>query len=617
MTIYDKNLRTLAAHYPEMDKRIEEAETEQTLEILEEIAFDGEMILKIKKEEKICYLNGKRDTKEMAQRWVETLGKLQRDTPVLMMGLGNFTYLKELAEQTEKKLTIVIYEPSLQIFLKFLEMVDLQKWMEKHLIIFWVDGLDGMNAKNMREMLGQVLKYEMLDHFKHLILPNYEVLFPEEALVFAKNCRDMALKALSGYETNRLFAGVMVKNLFANARYLCDGYKTTQLIDVVPRDIPGIVVAAGPSLDKNIKDLKKAKGRAFICAVDTAIKPLLREGIVPDMFAVIDALKPVELVKTEGVQQIPLLTTLNASPEVLDYHTGMKFFFNEGYQFAEEIFQRSGHRAGDVSSGGSVATHIFSLLYKIGIETIILVGQDLAYTNNKAYADGTFHEKMVEEDTSNFIMVEGNFEEKVPTQPDLKLFIDWYNTYIDGIKEIDKEFKVINATEGGAKIQNTEVMTLKEAIEQECSKTVDIDECLRKLPPMLDEEARSWTIDYLHGIPEEFREEKKELEKLKKLYRKLDKICDKKNTDKKEYLSIMKKIEKQLKVIERKSVYQLISMTMSNAHYMLLGEQYFQEKSLQKEGKEIARMGIGYVEDAEKLAVVFETYTEEIFSELS
>lgn len=619
MTMYEKNLKTLADYYPEMDQRIMEARAvqKQVLEIFEETSCDGEKILKIKKDDRICYLNGKRNAVEAAQSWVKTLGDLVRDTPVLMMGIGNFSYLKELAEQTKKRLTIIIYEPSLQIFLKFLEMTDIRKWMEKHVIIFWVDGLDGMDEKNMQGMLGAVLRYEMLDHFKHFILPNYETLFSEKAVEFMKVCRDVAVKALTGYQTNRIFAGVMVKNLFSNARYLCDGYKTTQLIEVIPRDIPGIVVAAGPSLDKNIHDLKKAKGKAFIVAVDTAIKPLLRAGIVPDLFAVIDALKPIELVRIEGAQEIPLLTTLNASPDVLDYHKGMKFFFNESYQFAEKIYQRSGHKEGGVETGGSVATHLFSLLHKIGLNTIILVGQDLAYTNDKSYADGTFQDTMEKVDTSQFIKVEGNYEKEVPTKTDLKIFLDWYNMYIEGLKERKKDFRVINATEGGAKINNTEIMTLREAIAQECGKEVDIQECLKKLPPMLDEEARKWTIEYLQSLSEEFQQVEEKSRGMKKLYRKLDKISDKKNIDKNEYLSIMKKIDKQRKSIEKISVYQLIAMTMNNAHFMLLGDQYMQQKSLQKEGKEIAEIGLAFIQDVERLAAAFGKYSDEIFNGLS
>ena len=468
MSYYRKNLKTLALYYPELDKKLDYCRNnlKEEFEIIEEESYDGNKILKVRKDKRTCYLNGKRNSQEAAQVWVQTLGEMQRNSPILLMGIGNYFYLKELVEQTDNRITIIIYEPSIQIFLKFLEMVDIEQWMKKHLIIFWVDGLEDMNLKNIDSMLRGVLKYEMLSSFKYLILPNYDVLFEEKAVEFVKICRDIALLEVVNFNTRQNFSNIMVRNLLSNAKYLCDGYKTTQLIEVIPRNIPGIVVAAGPSLNKNIKELKKAKGKAFIIAVDTAIKPMLKEGIVPDMFMVIDALKPLELVNKEEARMIPLVSTLNAAPAILDYHTGMKFFYNEGYQFAERIFLKSGQKVGDVSSGGSVATNAFSLLYKIGIQTIILVGQDLAYTNHKSHADGTFHESMETVDTSHFRMVEGNYKEKVPTADDLKVFIDWYDAFIEGCKDRDECFRVINATEGCAKIKNTEIMSLKEASER-------------------------------------------------------------------------------------------------------------------------------------------------------
>lgn len=50
-----------------------------------------------------------------------------------------------------------------------------------------------------------------------------------------------------------------------------------------------------------------------------------------------DALKPVELVEIEGADTIPLVTSLNAAPKVLDYHKGKKFFYDEYYRFAEKL----------------------------------------------------------------------------------------------------------------------------------------------------------------------------------------------------------------------------------------------------------------------------------------
>ncbi len=617
MKIYEKNLQVLAKYYPEMDKMIEEARKKMPseVEVLEELSYEGVPILIVKKGSKVYYLNGKRNTIEAAQMWVETLGKLQTNAPVLIVGVGNPFYLQELVEKTKNRITIVVYEPSLQIFLKFLEMVNLEPWMEKHLLVFWVNGIEKMDESHMKGILQKILTYEMLNFSRHFILPNYDKLFPEESLEFIKMCRDIALKETMQFNTKDVFSEVMVKNLLLNSKYLCDGYKTTQLLDIVPRDIPGIVVAAGPSLNKNIQELKRAKGKAFIVAVDTAIRPLLGAGIVPDMFAIIDAMKPVELIKMEEAKDIPLLTTLNASPEVLEYHQGKKFFFNEGYQFAEEIFLKSGHRAGDVACGGSVATSIFSLLYKIAIDTIILVGQDLAYTNNKSHADGTFHEFMEQEDTSGFRMVEGNYEEKVPTRSDFKMYIDWYNDYIKGAKEYREKFRVINATEGGAKIKNTEIMSLKEAIDKECIQDVNIQECLDKIPPMLNEEKRAWTVDYLKNIPNEFQKLSSEVRILKKSYQKLDKICNKKNIDKKEYLSIYKELEKRIQTVEKINVYQLIVMTMSNAMYILRNEQFLQKDSIQKEGKEIARKGILYTENVISMSNLFKEYAEEIFIE--
>ena len=503
----------------------------------------------------------------------------------------------------------------MQKYIKFLETVDIASWMEKQLIIFWVNGLKGMDTKHMRGILQRVLKYEMLVYMKHFILPNYEVLFPEEAVEFMKMCRDIALRELSDYNTKYKFSGLMVKNLFSNARYLCRAYKTTQLPDVIPRDIPGIVVAAGPSLNKNIQELKKAKGKAFIIAVDTAIKPLLKNGIIPDMFAIVDAMKPLDLVKMEEAKEIPLVTTLNASPEILDYHKGMKFFYNEGYQFAESVFLRTGQKIGKVSNGGSVATSAFSLLYKIGISTIILVGQDLAYTNNKSHADGTFQEIMKEENTSRFMMVEGNFEDKVPTRPDFKLFLDWYNMYIEGCKGYRGNFRVINATEGGAKIQNTEIMTLREAIDRECTKEVDIQKSLSQLSPMLSEGNQAWAVEYFVNMPKRFQQLVEDAKKAKKLYQKLNKICNRKKIDKKEYLNILKKLAKQIKILEKQATYQLVEITMSAAQYILRGEQYLQEDSFQAEGKEIARKGILYIDNVIDMAILFQEYSEEIFGE--
>lgn len=129
------------------------------------------------------------------------------------------------------------------------------------------------------------------------------------------------------------------------------------------------------------------------------------------------------------------------------------------------------------------------------------------------------------------IMVPGNIEKEVPTRDDFKMYLEWYNQYIKDCKEYRKQFKVINATEGGAKIDGTEVMTLKDAIDRECKKKIDIQECFEKLHPVFDENERKKNLEFMQHTPEHYTEIKKAAVEANKLYKNLDKLCQHGNLD--------------------------------------------------------------------------------------
>ena len=68
-----------------------------------------------------------------------------------------------------------------------------------------------------------------------------------------------------------MFSPYQAENFYHNVGYLQTGYKAFQLLGKIPSNVPAFVVSAGPSLNKNIKELKRAKGKSFIIAVDTAV----------------------------------------------------------------------------------------------------------------------------------------------------------------------------------------------------------------------------------------------------------------------------------------------------------------------------------------------------------
>lgn len=583
----------------------------KTIEVRTEMSQDEKVVLIVKKNGKERYLAGKRNCEEPTTIWMQTQGRVHEGAIFFIAGIGNPVYAKILLEEhRQTKLNIVIYEPSKEIFFKVLESIDITDLLQKDAkCIFVIDGLTGVKVENV---IQKMISVEVMDHIKTFILPNYEMIFAKEMLLFAKTIREKCESCATYINTRTNFSNVFAQNLFANAPYILDGYKTKQLIEVIPRDIPAIIVAAGPSLNKNIKELKRAKGKAFIIAVDTAIKPLASEKIIPDMFAIVDGRKPLELINTEDAKQIPLLTSISAANSVLSFHTGKKFFFNEGYVYINSMFYRNGESFETVACGGSVATSAFALAFMIGIDTIILVGQDLALTGNKTHADGTFQEKMETIDTSHSIMVPGNIEKEVPTRGDFKMYLEWYNQYIKDCKEYRKQFKVINATEGGAKIDGTEVMTLKDAIDRECKKEIDIQECFEKLHPVFDENERKKNLEFLQHTPEHYTEIRKAAIETNKLYKNLDKLCQHGNLDIRAYEKILKKIKKMTKKIEGDSIYyEPIQETLVLANYIVQSEQFDTMKTMQEEGKEIARQGVIYTDMVKQCAELFEEYTKE------
>lgn len=609
----EKNLDLLEKRFPGMKKLIEERaekliEEEQLL-VEEEIAFTGERILKVHKDGRTLYLGGKREPRLPAETQVKLLGKLAYSAPIFFVGMGNIFYIEELLKVVREDTMILWYEPSFSIFYKQLEQLDLTPYFKKGVMVFVIGGIND-EPDTIGALSASMLEGDKIPVMKNIILPNYEELCGEKVYDFEKCLIEQARHYQSEKNTEHFFSQVWADNVLHNAKYVRTNYKASQLAQVLPLDIPAIVVAAGPSLNRNIKELKKAKNHAFIIAVDTALKPLLNEGIVPDMYATLDGKKPLELIQVEGTQEIPLLTHVNSSKQLLDYHKGKKFFVRQEYDYINEIYDMNHKSFEPLVSGGSVATLAFSLACHVGFECVILVGQDLAYTNNKSHADGTFANKIEKTDTSKYLMVPGNYEEKVPTLHNLNEYRRWFEEFIDYWKK-NNELRVINATEGGAKIEGTELMTLKEAIEQECNRKVNIAECIDKLKPVFDEEEQEKILEYFHDTPHQFAQIGVLAQDGLRLYGKLNRMCTNRNFNKDAYLKLLRRIKKNTKKIEKNPCYQMIEISLAEANHILLAGQYEEYQSFEEEGKSIAKKGKLYMQLVKECAELMQHLAEE------
>lgn len=581
--IYERNMKALKERYERLayiieNKKYKDDKEENKKESLE-YAKDGTKIISIEKDKRKLYLNGRYAPQKFIQQEIEKLGDINYMASIFVVGLGNTLFIKELLKKTEKTVNIAVYEPSLSLFLKVLQEIDITELFENRPIGFIIDGL---NEEEMEGIINSYMVFNNICFLKEYIHPNYEELYPKEVLNFISKIERKVRNIMTLENTLLVFSSISVNNLLNNIKFLCDNYQARQLSDVLPKDIPAILISAGPSLNKNIIELKKAKNKAFIVAVDTAVKPLLKAGIEPDLMVMVDGEKPKMLFEIEKAQMIPLVMSITSSAEVANYHKGKKFFFNEGEPYVNEIFKIIGQTFYGLDSGGSVATTVMSLLVKLGYSTIILVGQDLALTGNKTHADGTFKEQMETVDTSKCVMVEGYYGDKVPTRGDFRLYLEWFNDYIKGIKEI-RPLNVIDATEGGAKIENTDRISLKECIEKYCVKWVNIKEEIEKIPLMFQETDRPRIIEYLHNTKQNLLDIKKNAEKGKKLYSDIQKLSKKGTKDKESYTKILKKINKLHSKIEGNVTWKLIYKCIAPINYVIRREMFYQKEIFEEE----------------------------------
>lgn len=223
-----------------------------------------------------------------------------------------------------------------------------------------------------------------------------------------------------------------------------------------------IIVAAGPSLDKNIDLLKRRKEGMLILAVGTVLKKLLKAGIWPDYIIMTDAGESV-YGQIQGVENcmVPLLFLSTVFSQVPQKYQGEKYIiFQSGFAPAEETAMKRQELL--VESGGSVATTAFDLCLRLGVEKIIFVGLDLAYTGGLDHARETELQAEVVQETGVFVdAVDGG---KIPTGKNLKIYLDWLENRIARRSEEEKSISIIDATEGGARKKGMKIMKLEEVI---------------------------------------------------------------------------------------------------------------------------------------------------------
>ncbi|HKL78851.1 MAG TPA: 6-hydroxymethylpterin diphosphokinase MptE-like protein, partial [Mobilitalea sp.] len=513
MSYFDRNMREIERTKNFLYTRIKENRDYVNNNHLEHIEIlptaDNDTTISITFNSIQYRLNSLYSPTHEAKRWALQFNMNNIGTVATMFGLGNGIFAREMLQKLNDEGTLLIYEPCADLFFYVLEHYDITDILGATNVSITVEGI---NDNEMLNLLGFHVDWMNLKSQISFSHPQYDQIFINSRNIFYKTLQDNNNRAVVNKNTDVAISRLLITNTLINIKHVTKGNLVTDLAGKFNKDIPAIIVAAGPSLDKNIMELKRAKGKAVIFAVDSAVKYMLAHDIIPDFIVTLDPKKAVGHLQDPRCRDITMFSRIDSRPENLEMNNKNLIFYNlEGY--IKNLYAKLGKDTGSLHSGGSVATGAFSICETLGFSRIILVGQDLAYLGESTHAGGL--QVDVSNAGSTLEVVEDIYGNMIKTRYDWYVYILWFEDAVD----LFEGEEVIDATEGGAKIKGTTILTLRDAIDKYCIKEVDCDRIISELIPACN-------IAEIQRMVEFIRKDIGELEEMEKMAEEAESICD-------------------------------------------------------------------------------------------
>ncbi|MCR5271966.1 MAG: DUF115 domain-containing protein [Lachnospiraceae bacterium] len=499
--------------------------------------------------------------------WLQQFKDIDKKSVFIIFGFGHKGYIERLSEQYKDN-RIIVYEPD----------SDVIKSQYNDIALFTnvtvATGADG--KMQYLSALENTVDFLNKSFLQIASIPNYVNIFKEEYVLFKNYIKMVIEQVLVSKNT------VINDEKIRGRAYIYNMMKiseTTSFLEMYEEfkncdfsNYSAVVVSAGPSLDKNVKELKKYKGKVFILCCDGAIRTLLENDIVPDMTICVDPGKNPESFATPEAAAIPMFISPQTNYELSRKITGRKFMIKTRERtLIDAIYEYYGKELFAAPTGGSVANTAFTLVRVLGFGKIVLIGQDLAFSEGKlhsdAYAEDTIKEEVFAKPDIEY--VEGINGDKVLSDGLFKLYREWFEKQC----ELYPDTVIIDASEGGALIKGTKIMTLKEALSMsDQNETIDFEEMVASVPYSFADEQKKQVDEFLDSVVKSVSKICDEIKRELNNYDDLDRIIRNNVPNQKELKKVLEKVMAYLTKLENYPANTLFNMFENKQDYEIMEE---------------------------------------------
>ena len=328
-----------------------------------------------------------------AEAFISNINSKDEYSYFILLGIGAGLILKELIKKFPACRIIAVANTEEDI--NFLKQINSVKEMSNNSHIF-MTSIDKLSKTICNTYLPA--KYGKPQLIKNGAWINEN----QDKLSFIEKEINCALRIISAdYSVQAHFGKIWIHNILGNLKLLSNISNNKNVTSELNVDTnkTAVVIAAGPSLEKHIKNLIKERDSYFIISTDTANKTLARNKCIADLVISIDG----QAVSTNHFSGSIYKNTLyffdicsNNSAASYTYSNGGKLiFFTSGHPLGSIVSKASKNPLPYIYSGsGTVTITALDLACKLGFKNIKILGADFAYSDGKAYTKGTYLETL-------------------------------------------------------------------------------------------------------------------------------------------------------------------------------------------------------------------------------
>lgn len=294
-----------------------------------------------------------------------------RNELVVAIGMGAAYHLVELAKIRGH---ILIIPVDLNLLYNVLSKIDLSQYFNK-------------------DQISIILPEEICDYFDYFTYSSYtfvihhvlEKIYPAPVLQAIKTIKQTLAGPILDANTQRKFGKIWLKNIITNVKRITE--HTFDFASLTIDNKPVLITGAGPSLAHTISQVKDRRHHLFVATTDTALKVLLKHGVIPDAVFSFDA-QHYTYYHFTGIKEISRLFIDFTSNLKLDVPTTLLFSNHPLKMIFTKLHYNPTLLPSTTMNIGGGITGFF--MENFPDHPIITTGIDYGVYKNSMYANGTY-----------------------------------------------------------------------------------------------------------------------------------------------------------------------------------------------------------------------------------